>query len=766
MGLLGPQLSVLKRCVPKTLAFAFGLRLRSKTRCFKTRVLGRRLPNGKPQERLRFRDLRSKTLAFKKRIAIIFLCDPPTNPFIDVNKGAKGVWGLLEPNFKIKHWNCTTLLFPFFAAHPCSIVFLWDYKLLASVRLEQNHCKFMETQSNIESQCELRTQAILQTIEHGKATCVIPCLRVEWVGRLKGLWAIPQTNVPKDTRRVCERFLEALQLSSDTHKHNLQPNMVKFERSAEIFAILRLNAPQPLWPSALSKEMVAIMHCCAIVRLRFKFQYAKPSTEGTREIHALVLMRPLVWRKSQAQTPPHCLRFWMDKTDVVIRPIASSLKSMVRFATDCHHISQRMTQLASSFPSGSFHMPLWFCLTFPHPPPTTTMNAQSRSQVLLLQTKMNKNKSVTPKKTIASAQMLTQQPQGTKHVRRHRSLFWRRNGNHDCPKSRCEKFPPCRRNCPTALCAINSFKCAYASNPRLGAPNHETATGWSREQTQKKTAFLLKFGCEHTHKNGALLSFLIGLSESPLRPNCKQCSALLWILCTVAAQLFFSASGRATTTTTQNEIWCNISISLVLSRFCIVKWRKGFRCSIWWSTRWGSQLSSSRLGRSLFYHHAIAVYLENTCFAFVMTKFSTTCGTTSIKFERCCPCVDARVGFDLFELCVLVNFFCRLSVLVWVSIGGLGGRENPGVNHYRYFALPNWSNLRRQIFKTVLFAKKFRPWCLFNWKIWFVLPFALSHYVLVLLESQLRDFFQNKNIVVCHFFLFSNNQHSNSQTSA
>ena len=48
--------------------------MRSKTRCFKTRVLGRRLPNGKPQERLRFRDLRSKTLAFKKRIAIVF-CD-------------------------------------------------------------------------------------------------------------------------------------------------------------------------------------------------------------------------------------------------------------------------------------------------------------------------------------------------------------------------------------------------------------------------------------------------------------------------------------------------------------------------------------------------------------------------------------------------------------------------------------------------------------------------------------------------------------------
>ena len=45
------NLSVLKRRVPKTLAFAFGLRLRSKTRCFKTRVLGRRLPKWKaPRE--------------------------------------------------------------------------------------------------------------------------------------------------------------------------------------------------------------------------------------------------------------------------------------------------------------------------------------------------------------------------------------------------------------------------------------------------------------------------------------------------------------------------------------------------------------------------------------------------------------------------------------------------------------------------------------------------------------------------------------------
>ena len=56
------------------LAFAFGLCLRSKTRRSKTRVLERRLPNGKPQKRLRFRDLRGKTLAFKKRIAILS-CD-------------------------------------------------------------------------------------------------------------------------------------------------------------------------------------------------------------------------------------------------------------------------------------------------------------------------------------------------------------------------------------------------------------------------------------------------------------------------------------------------------------------------------------------------------------------------------------------------------------------------------------------------------------------------------------------------------------------
>ena len=73
-GSRAPQsLSVLKRCVSKTLAFAFGLRLRSKIRRSKTRVLGRRSPNGKPQERLRFRALRGKTLAFKKTHCDFFL---------------------------------------------------------------------------------------------------------------------------------------------------------------------------------------------------------------------------------------------------------------------------------------------------------------------------------------------------------------------------------------------------------------------------------------------------------------------------------------------------------------------------------------------------------------------------------------------------------------------------------------------------------------------------------------------------------------------
>ena len=62
------ELSVLRRSVPKTLAFAFGSRLRSKRQRSKTRALRRRLPNGKPQERLRFRDLRAKTLAFKNAL--------------------------------------------------------------------------------------------------------------------------------------------------------------------------------------------------------------------------------------------------------------------------------------------------------------------------------------------------------------------------------------------------------------------------------------------------------------------------------------------------------------------------------------------------------------------------------------------------------------------------------------------------------------------------------------------------------------------------
>ena len=42
------DLSVLKNAASLfRSAFAFGLRLRSKARCFKTRVFGRKLPNGK-----------------------------------------------------------------------------------------------------------------------------------------------------------------------------------------------------------------------------------------------------------------------------------------------------------------------------------------------------------------------------------------------------------------------------------------------------------------------------------------------------------------------------------------------------------------------------------------------------------------------------------------------------------------------------------------------------------------------------------------------
>ena len=95
------KLSVPKRCVPKTLAFAFGLRLRSKTQCFKTRVLERRLPNGKPQERLRFRDLRSKTLASKKRIAIVF-CDLKTSLGREIEWGVFGRGGFSNNRFVLK----------------------------------------------------------------------------------------------------------------------------------------------------------------------------------------------------------------------------------------------------------------------------------------------------------------------------------------------------------------------------------------------------------------------------------------------------------------------------------------------------------------------------------------------------------------------------------------------------------------------------------------------------------------------------------------
>ena len=73
-----PGPSVLKHGVPKTLAFAFSLRLRSKSkmRHSKTCVLGRTRSVGglTAQARFRFGDLRSKRLAFTKHVAM-FSCD-------------------------------------------------------------------------------------------------------------------------------------------------------------------------------------------------------------------------------------------------------------------------------------------------------------------------------------------------------------------------------------------------------------------------------------------------------------------------------------------------------------------------------------------------------------------------------------------------------------------------------------------------------------------------------------------------------------------
>ena len=57
----------------KMLAFAFSLRLRSKTRRSETRVEGRRAPNGGPKEVHDLWALQGKTLAFKKRVASVSL---------------------------------------------------------------------------------------------------------------------------------------------------------------------------------------------------------------------------------------------------------------------------------------------------------------------------------------------------------------------------------------------------------------------------------------------------------------------------------------------------------------------------------------------------------------------------------------------------------------------------------------------------------------------------------------------------------------------
>ena len=173
---------------------------------------------------------------------------------------------------------------------------------------------------------------------------------------------------------------------------------------------------------------------------------------------------------------------------------------------------------------------------------------------------------------------------------------------------------PCRCSCPTALCAITWNKYAHANSPGLG-PHSKTLDSNCQlgDLASKATQ---KHICENLGLNtGAWLSFLVRLSESPLRPKNKPCSALLLDL------------------------------------------EHGF-CWIVFSLRDCGLFGKRMLNR-----------VKNM----FMTKFSTTCGTTSIKFWEVCHCVDVLcwVWFILVvRACLFVElFFCQWSVLVWLAIG-------------------------------------------------------------------------------------------------
>ena len=65
------------------------------------------------------------------------------------------------------------------------------------------------------------------------------------------------------------------------------------------------------------------------------------------------------------------------------------------------------------------------------------------------------------------------------------------------------------------------------------------------------------------------------------------------------ARAYLSTRKRATTTT-QMDIWCNIFLALVVSRFCLVKWKSCCRCGIQSCQRWRQKLLLSPFSCSLF----------------------------------------------------------------------------------------------------------------------------------------------------------------------
>ena len=155
-----------------------------------------------------------------------------------------------------------------------------------------------------------------------------------------------------------------------------------------------------------------------------------------------------------------------------------------------------------------------------------------------------------------------------------------------------------------------------------------------------------------------------------------------------------------------------------------------------------------------------------------MTKFSTTCGTTSIKFWEVCHCVDVLcwVWFILVvRVCLLNCFF--VSGLFWCDwqLGRVRGR---GVNHYSYFGLPNWSRLWGQEFKNIFICNNFEAIAFVQLEDSVCFSICRQSLGFVFLYLQLGEFFPNDFDFECHFpFVFkqqalkSPNQCLNTKTS-